>query len=145
MTEDEEIDGAAAAAAILNAMAPDKKAKLVQNIQKEAPELADKIEDNLYNFDEIAGLTPQSIQTLIAAVSKDDLLLSLKLAGDEVKEAIFTNLSERRRAILKEELVDLPPTKVVDAQAAQRNILDTVEKLRAEGKIKSHDSSDTYI
>lgn len=145
MSEDEEVDGARIAADILNRMHPAHKEKLVRNIQTEAPEVAEKIEDNLYNFDEIADLNPQSIQTLIGAIDKNDLLHSLKLASDAVKEALFNNLSERRRQIVKDEYADLPQIKLADAQAAQRRVLEVLEKLRSEGKIRSHNPNDVWV
>ena len=56
--------------------------------------------------------------------------------GDSsLKKKIFTNMSERAGALLKEEMESMAPVRLRDVEAAQREIIDCARRLEAEGKV----------
>ena len=133
--EDEIVDGPAIAAQILSRMDSASKERIVASLKVSQPSLAAKIENKLLSFDEIADLTPPSIQTLIKSVDYKDLLLSLKTASRLVKEILFQNMSERKRDMLNEDFKALPPVRLSDVEAAQQEIVNVAKRLEAEGKV----------
>lgn len=137
MSDDESVDGPKIVADILNSMNPDNREKIVRKIKEADPGIALKIEDNLYRFDDIAELTDKSIQVLAQNLEHKDLVLALKAASKEVKEALYSNISKRKVEMLEQDLNSLPPTKLKEVESAQKRVLETVEKLREEGKVIS--------
>jgi flagellar motor switch protein FliG len=143
---DETVNGAKIAADILSRMDPARKERLVRKIQEADPNIAMKIEENLFSFEDIGKLTPKSLQTLLTHVSRDDLLLSLKASSPELVDTLLINMSSRHAQMIQEELSTLPPSKAADARTAQRRILQILEDLRREGKIiSSTGDSDIYV
>ncbi|MCB0321213.1 MAG: hypothetical protein KDD60_09825 [Bdellovibrionales bacterium] len=135
MTKDEEVNGPEIAAKILNAMEPERKDRIVQQIASAAPEIATKISDNLIRFDDIARLSGRGIQVLVQAVNHHDLIVSLKKAQPETLTAIFQNVSERKRALIEDDLKNEGPVKESEVLAAQKRILQILDDLERTGKI----------
>lgn len=145
MSEDESINGPKIAAAILNRMKGPAKERIVRAIQQREPELAVRIEENLFNFEELTELTPQGMQLLLQSVSQSDLVLSLKTASGQVREAVLRNMSERRQQILLDELAGLPPVRISEVEQAQRRILQVLDELRSLGKLRTQSKNDIWV
>ena len=143
--EDEVVDGPAIAAQILSRMDSASKERIVASLKVSQPSLAAKIENKLLSFDEIADLTPQSIQTLIKSVDYKDLLLSLKTASRLVKDILFQNMSERKRDMLNEDFKALPPVRLSEVEEAQRRILLKLDELRTAGLVRSGGKHDIWV
>ena len=58
----------------------------------------------MFVFEDIIQLKDNAIQRIIREVETKDLAISLKGVRDEIKEKIYSNMSERAQAMLKEEL-----------------------------------------
>lgn len=128
MSRDEQVDGSRIAAKILNSMPPSHKRKLLARIKDKSPEAFRKIEDNVFVFEDIKNLTDQGLQRLIKEVDHNDLVLSLKLADEEVKRALFRNMSQRKLSVVMEDLSLLKPTPVAEVEEAQKRIILTIDK-----------------
>ena len=142
--KDEAVDGPKIAAEILKKMPSNDQKRLVKAIRDEAPAIAVQIEANLYHFDDIADLTPKSVQLLINNIQHSDLVLSFKTASETVKSAFLSNMSERKKAQVQDDFSALPPVKISEAEAAQRRILEKMEELRKSGLIHSADKKDVW-
>jgi flagellar motor switch protein FliG len=62
-------------------------------------------------------------------------LLAIKGADDDLKEKIFSNMSQRAADMLKDDLEASLPVKLSEVEAAQREILDVARRLADEGTI----------
>jgi flagellar motor switch protein FliG len=144
-TPDEVIDGASVAAKILNSMRPSNRERIVKAIQQSQPQIAEKIEQKLYNFEEIADLQPSSVQILIKEIEHRDLVMSLKTASDNVKTVLFDNMTERRRQIVNEDFSALPQVKLRDVEDAQRRIMIKLSALRTSGLLKTQSKNDIWV
>ena len=144
-TEDEELDGPAAAAAILNRMGDARRATLLARMQDKDPEITQKIQSNLLTFGDLADLTPQGAQTLIAEIDHKDLVVSLKTAPATVKEVLLANMSERRRKVVHEDFAALPKMRLAEVEEAQRRIVSKYDELRTSGAIRTQATSDEWV
>lgn len=144
-TPDEVVDGPAVAAKILNSMRPQNRERIVKAIQGANPDLALRIEERLYNFEEIAELQPAGVQILIKEIEHRDLVLSLKTASANVKRVLFENMSERRQQIVDEDFASLPPVKLRDVEEAQRRIMQKLSALRTAGLLKTQSKNDIWV
>lgn len=144
-TPDEVVDGPAVAAKILNSMRPQNRERIVKAIQGANPDLALRIEERLYNFEEIAELQPAGVQILIKEIEHRDLVLSLKTASANVKRVLFENMSERRQQIVNEDFSALPAVKLRDVEEAQRRIMQKLSALRTAGLLKTQSKNDIWV
>lgn len=141
----EVVDGPAAAAKILNSMSAANRERILKEISTLDPALAGRIESNLSTFDDLLELTPQSIQRLIQEVDQSDLVVSMKIASDEIKNCLYTNMSERKREQVKDDFDNLPPVRIAQVEDAQHRILAKLEELREKGLIRSQSKKDIYV
>jgi flagellar motor switch protein FliG len=145
MSKDEIVNGLEVAAAILNRMNPAQKERIVKAMQTKSPEIAAKIEEKLFSFDMVLELTGQSVQILLTHVSPDDLLLSLKTASKEAKDHLLSNLSERRRTQIIDELLTLPLVRASEVEGAQRRIITKIDELQRSGVLRTRGTKDIYV
>ncbi len=127
--------GAKAIAEILNLIDTSAEKNILQSLEADDPELAADVKNMMFVFDDIVLLDDRSIQRLLKEVETKDLSLALKAAGEEVKEKIFKNVSERVAVMMKEEMEYMGPTRLSDVEAAQGRIVETVRRLEEEGQI----------
>ncbi len=99
------------------------------------PKLVDEIRANMFTFDDLIKLDDRAIQRVLRDISKSDLALALKAAPERLKEKIYTNLSERARDNLKEEIDILGPQLAKNVYGSQRKIVDAVRVLEESGEI----------
>lgn len=145
MTQDETVNGPRIAAEILNRMNSGRRERIVQAITKSDPEIAKKITVNLFTFEDIATLSTQGVQLLIKEVEQRDLVLSLKSTTAKLKEFLFSNMTERKRASVQDDFKALPPVLAGEVEDAQRRILDRLDQLRTSGKILTRGEHDTWV
>jgi flagellar motor switch protein FliG len=134
-SEESRVGGVEKVADILNQIDTDLGNSLLDNIQESDTELADRIRQLMFTFEDISKIDDRGFQLLLKELSSDEISLALKGASDIIKERIFTNMSERAAAMLKEDLEAMGPVKLSDVQQAQTKIAMIAKKLGDEGKI----------
>jgi flagellar motor switch protein FliG len=131
----EEIGGPKSAADILNFVDRSSEERIIVEIEETFPELAETIRNLMFTFEDIKKLDDRGVQTVLKDVPRENLVLALKTASDELKEILFRNVSQRAAEMIKEDLEALGPVKLKDVEKTQQGIVDVVRKLEAEGKI----------
>ena len=127
--------GLKCAANILNFVDRTAEAKISEVISEHDPELAGKIQDLMFTFDNLAEVDDRGIQTLLREVSSDNLVLALKGSEEAIKAKIFKNMSQRAGDMLREDLETRGPVKLSDVEAAQKEIVTIARRLADEGQI----------
>jgi flagellar motor switch protein FliG len=92
-------------------------------------------EDEALAFEDLLQLDQRSLQLVLKDVDSKDLALALRGAGEEVKDWIFANLSERASEMLKEELEFMPPQRRRVVEEAQSKVVAVVRRLEDQGEI----------
>jgi flagellar motor switch protein FliG len=98
-------------------------------------ELGEKIKDSLFVFENLLSIDDRGIQTLLRSVQTETLSMALKAADGAIQEKIFKNMSKRAAEILKDDMAAKGPVRLSDVEAAQKEILVTVQQLAEEGQI----------
>jgi flagellar motor switch protein FliG len=135
LSEEEEVSGPKSAANILNFVDRANEERILTEIEEMYPDLADQIRNLMFTFEDLKKIDDRGIQTVLKEVPRDQLVLSLKTASDDLKELLFRNVSQRAAQMIQEDLGAMGPVKVKDVEKAQQAIVDTVRRLEAEGKI----------
>lgn len=127
--------GAKTIAEVLNIIETSAEKNILQAIEAEDADLAADIKNMMFVFDDLVLLDDRSVQRLLKEVETKDLAISLKAASDDVKNKIFTNVSERVSVLIKEEIEFMGPMRLSDVESAQQRIVETVRRLEEEGQI----------
>jgi len=134
-TRKSQLGGVKSAAEILNMMGSSVETTVLDYIREADGDLAQKIMDNMFTFDDMIKLDDKSIQMVLKEVQSESLVISLKGATPELRERIFKNMSSRAAETLREDLETRGPVKVTDVEAEQKELLKIVRRLVEEGEI----------
>lgn len=127
--------GIQTAAEILNMMGGVVETSALAAIREYDPELAQKIQDKMFVFDNLMDLDDRGIQLLLREVQSESLIIALKGTNPELKEKIFRNMSQRAAEMLRDDLEAKGPVRLSEVEAEQREILKIVRKLADEGQL----------
>ena len=129
------LGGVKPAAEIINMMGSSVETSVLDYIRDLDSELAQKIMDNMFTFDDLEKLDDMGIQALMKEVQSESLVIALKGASQEMREKVFRNMSSRAAQTLREDLASRGPVRVSDVEAEQKEMLKTVRRLVDEGQI----------
>jgi flagellar motor switch protein FliG len=135
-------------AEIFNSMDRGIEARIMGSLEQTAPDAAEKIRSLMFTFEDLGGLDPTSIQTIIRAADKEKLPTALKGATDTLKDLFFSNMSERAAKIMKEDMGAMGPVRLKDVEEAQQYIVTVAKDLESRGEIvlaKGGKSEDAMI
>lgn len=127
--------GPSTVAKVLNLTGGSLEKSLLECIDKKSPEIATQVKNLMFVFEDLKLLDGRAIQRLLREIDSKELALALKAASDELKQHIFTNMSERAAAALKEELEFMGPVKVRDVEGAHTRIIEVMRNLEDQGEI----------
>ncbi len=123
------------AAELINRMDSKESKKIMDEIQKIEEPIYQKIEEQLFTFEDIAKLDDRAMQAILKEVNSDIIVLSLRGAEDVMMDKFFKNMSERAVAIIKEEMELQGPVRVSDVEAAHMEMVKVVKALEEAGTI----------
>lgn len=129
------IGGPDVAAQILNSLDRSNESAIMSDIEQNHPELAEKIRKMMFVFEDLMNIDDRGMQEIMKEVGKEDLMMSLKGAGEELKTKFFKNMSERAAQGLKEDMEAKGPVRVSEIEKSQQAILKVTKRLEEEGKI----------
>jgi flagellar motor switch protein FliG len=129
------LGGVKTAAEIVNLMGTAIEGTVLESIRSVDADLAQKIMDKMFVFDDVILLDGKSIQRLLRDVTSDMLIVALKGAQPELKEKVLNNMSVRAAASMREDLESRGPMRLSEVEAQQKEILKIVRRLADEGEI----------
>ena len=129
------LGGVQAAAEIINLMGNNSDAAVLESIRGHDPDLAQKIMDKMFVFDDILKLDDKAVQTVMREVASETLIVALKGASSELRDKFLANMSSRAAETLREDLESRGPMRLSEVEAQQKEILKTVRRLAEEGQI----------
>ena len=127
--------GIRTAAEILNFMPTAQEATVIEGVKAHDPDLAQKIIDQMFVFDNLVDVDDRGIQLLLREIQSESLVVALKGVAEVLREKIFKNMSQRAAETLKEDLEAKGPVRVSEVEAAQKEILKVARRLADEGQI----------
>lgn len=102
---------------------------ILDGLEQADPETANEIKKRMFVFENITLLDDRSIQRVLREVDSKDLGLALRGGGDEVKERILENMSERAATMLSDDMEALGPVRLRNVEEAQGRIVATIRRL----------------
>ncbi|KQR60895.1 flagellar motor switch protein FliG [Acidovorax sp. Leaf160] len=129
------LGGVKSAAEIINLLGSGMDATVLESIRGYDADLAQKIMDKMFVFDDVMKLDDRAIQTVLREVASETLVVALKGAQPELREKFLSNMSSRAADSMREDLESRGPMRLSEVEAQQKEILKTVRRLSDEGQI----------
>ena len=129
------LGGPKPAAEIINLLGTALETSVLDHIRETDADLAQKIMDNMFTFDDLIKLDDKGLQALLKEVQSESLVVALKGATPELRDKVFKNMSNRAAEALREDLESRGPVRVSEVEAEQKELLKTVRRLMDEGQI----------
>ncbi len=140
------LGGVKPSAEIINLMGSALETSILDYIREADPDLAQKIQDNMFTFDDLGKLDDKGFQALLKEVQTESLIISLKGASPEIREKVFKNMSSRAAETLREDLESRGPVKLSEVENEQKEMLKIVRRLAEEGQIQlASGGDDEYV
>jgi flagellar motor switch protein FliG len=134
-TKKSRLGGVRAAAGMLNFVPSTLESSIIESIKTYDEELAQKIMDEMFVFEDLMKLDDRAVQLILREVQSDSLIVALKGASEELRNKMFKNMSQRAAEQMREDLESKGPVKLSDVEAEQRELLKVVRRLGEEGQI----------
>jgi len=129
------LGGVKTAAEIINMMGTQIETTVIDAIREHDADLAQKIMDKMFTFEDLTKLDGKSMQQVLKEVSTDSLVIALKGATTDLRDLVLANMSTRAAEGLRDDLESRGPVRLSEVEAQQKEILKVVRRLSDEGSI----------
>ncbi|MGG8292295.1 flagellar motor switch protein FliG [Klebsiella sp. 141130] len=137
--------GVRTAAEIINLMKTQQEEAVIDAMREYDGELAQKIIDEMFLFENLVEVDDRSIQRLLQDVDSESLLIALKGAEQPLREKFLKNMSQRAADILRDDLANRGPVRMSQVENEQKAILLVVRRLAESGEMIIGGGEDTYV
>ncbi|OKP02439.1 flagellar motor switch protein FliG [Xenorhabdus eapokensis] len=137
--------GIRTAAEIINLMKSQQEEGVIEAVRSYDNELAQKIIDEMFLFENLINVDDRSIQRLLQEVSTDSLLVALKGCDQALRDHFLNNMSQRAAEIMRDDLANRGPVRMSQVEAEQKTILLVVRRLAESGEMILNGGDDTYV
>ncbi|MEG0003051.1 MAG: flagellar motor switch protein FliG [Comamonas sp.] len=140
------LGGVKTAAEIINQLGGNADVAVLDTIRNYDVDLAQKIMDKMFVFDDLVKLDDRSLQLVLREVASETLIVALKGGTMEVRDKILANMSMRASEALREDLESRGPMRLSEVEAQQKEILKVVRRLAEEGQVTIGGAAeDSYV
>jgi len=130
------------AADIINNSGKAMEKRVMPEIAKIDKALARQIENEMFKFEHLFALDPQSMGNLLREVDNDTLIDALKGIAEGERECFFRAMSSRAADGVRDEIAGRGRVKLADVVNAQKQVVTAARRLAAEGVIAFGSSGD---
>ena len=127
--------GVEALADILNRADRSSERKIMEILEVQDLEMAERIRELMFVFEDLIKLDDKAVQRVLREIETKDLALALKGANEDVKDKIFRNMSERASGMLKDDMEYMGPVRAKEVQESQTKVVAVIRALEATGEI----------
>ncbi len=118
---------------------------LLSSLDGAEPGSGEKIRALMFTFEDLSGLDPASMQTILVNTDRAVLTLALKGASEDVSVTFFKNMTQRASDLLRDEIASTGPVRRSEIEAARAEIIGLARTLIKRGDILSQDADDELI
>ena len=131
----QDVGGPKVVADMLNLTGSTVEKNVLDQMDGQDPEVAESVRNLMFVFEDVVKLTDREIQVLLREADQKDLVVALKGAGEELKDKILHNMSERVRTFIIEEMEFQGPMRLSEVEEVQLRIVQQVRQLEEQGQI----------
>lgn len=139
------IGGPRDAADIINNSGKAVEKRVIPEISRRDKALAKEIESEMFKFEHLFTLDPQSMGALLREIDSETLIDALKGISEEERELFFCAMSSRAADGVRDEIAARGRVKLADVVDAQKQAVAAARRLAAEGVIAFGSGDDDYV
>jgi flagellar motor switch protein FliG len=139
------LGGIKAAAKIMNFVKVDQEGAIMAGLNQLDADLTQRIQDNMFVFENLVAVDNRGIQTLMRNVEPDMMMTALKGAPDFVKDKFFNNMSSRARVMFIDDMEAKGPLRITDVEEAQKAIMRIARRLSDAGELVLAGRGDDFV
>ena len=140
-----QFDGKGAAVELLRSAPVAQQQDVVQQIEKDDPDLAADLRARLFTFEDLANLSDRDVQNFLREVDTSRLAVALKAAPGTVRDKILKNMSGRGSQMLQDDIAAMGPTKIAAVDEAQSELVKIAFTLAEQGRITLVSPADKMV
>jgi len=133
--DDIEIDGMQALTAILKQGDYTFGDKIIKDLETDSPDISKKLKDRLYTLDDVLEAFDKPLAEKLSTMTEPEIAILLKGRSPEFCEKILSNVSSRRRVIIREEGDIMGPISKHESVQAASDFLAWFRLARANGEL----------
>ena len=137
--------GVRTAAEIINLMKNQQEESVIDAMRDYDGELAQKIIDEMFLFENLIEVDNRSIQRILQDVSTDSLVIALKGSNQALRDHFLNNMAARAAEIVRDDLESRAPVRMSQVETEQKAILMIVRRLMEKGEIAIGGGDDVYV
>ncbi len=121
--------------------------ELMGALQEESADIAEKIRDLMFTFEDILKFEDSEIQKILREVPMEKLVIALRGAPKNLFDKFANNLSKRAKENMQEEMDLMGKVKKSEIEAERKGIVGVIRALEASGdlSIASGEDGDEYV
>ncbi len=128
--------GVDTAVAVLNRADRPTEKRILRALESEDPELAQNLRQRMFLFEDIVRMDDRSVQRTLREIDlQGDLAMAMKVASEDVKRKLFSNLSRHAADSLREAIEYLGPVRLREVDEAQQRIVAVIRRLEEAGEV----------
>jgi len=132
--------------AILSYMDIQNEENILNNIQDDDPEMAQRIKEKLTTFEDLLNLHPAEIRRVVERIPDEETwATALKGAGDDILRHIMGSISINRASDITDEMQRIGAVRLKEIEKNRRYIIDVAEQLEREGKLFIHKDKEDLV
>ena len=133
---------------IINRADPSTEKLILEGLDERDQVIAEQVRSRMFVFDDVLGLEDRAVQLVLRAVETSVLATALKGAQQAVHDKVTSNVSERARETLLEEIDLLGRVRLSQVEEARASVVAAIRTLEATGEIvlrRGGDDDDEYV
>ncbi len=120
---------------IINGVDKSTEDSVMEYVEEDDAEMANEIRNLMFVFEDLTSIDDTAMREILKKVEGQQLTFALKTATEEMKEKIFSNLSQRAGEMLKDDLDAMGPVRLAEVEEAQQAVVRAAKELEADGTI----------
>ena len=120
---------------IINGVDKSTEESVMEFIEEDSAEMANDIRNLMFVFEDMVNIDDTAMREVLKKVEGQQLTYALKTATDDMKDKIFSNLSQRAGEMLKDDIDAMGPIRLAEGEEAQQAVVRAAKELEADGTI----------
>jgi flagellar motor switch protein FliG len=129
----ESYGGVRAVAEMLNRLDSVSSREILDNIERQEPNVAETIRHLMFVFEDLLLIDPIGLKEVLAKADRKVLTVALKGTSEQLRNQILATMSQRGAEMLREDMEALGPIRIKEVETAQQQIIAVVRQLESEG------------
>jgi len=120
---------------IINGVDKSTEDSVMEYVEEDDAEMANEIRNLMFVFEDLTSIDDAAMREILKKVEGQQLTFALKTATEEMKDKIFSNLSQRAGEMLKDDLDAMGPVRLAEVEEAHQAVVRAAKELEADGTI----------